>query len=87
MAAAHVLAGVVAGWWLRRGEARLWAHCAAMAAAAQPLLAVLAPAEPFVLPAAVPLVIRSASEPAPRDEETLRHSVVRRGPPRALFAR
>lgn len=92
----HLAAAVVAGWWLRRGEAALWRLLRLTAVAARewavPLRTVLrlltvllsgaadgtrqvrprgAPAEDWRLPVAA----------------VLRHSVVRRGPPAAVFAR
>jgi hypothetical protein len=85
MVAAHLAAGLLAACWLRRGEAALWAHASAMAEAALPLFA-FPDADPLVLPAAAPTP--PAPVPAlarPRDAQ-LRHSVVRRGPPRALLA-
>ncbi|MGE7435869.1 MULTISPECIES: hypothetical protein [Kitasatospora] len=92
----HLAAAVVAGWWLRRGEAALWRLLRVTAAAAQQCAVGLRTA--FALLAT--LLLGSASEGRParrargRAEDwrlptaaALRHSVIRRGPPVAAFAR
>ncbi len=97
MLAAHLGAALVAGWWLRRGEAALWrlvriTAAAARAGAAEPLRTACALAAVllrglFGLPAGP--VRRSGGrdgdDPLPAGA-ALRHSVVRRGPPRGAFA-
>ncbi|MDH6128947.1 hypothetical protein [Kitasatospora sp. GP82] len=93
----HLAAAVVAGWWLRRGEAALWRLLRMTAAVAQEYAAPLRTA--FALLAA--LLLGTAPEGGPvrrvrtRAEDwrlpaaaaALRHSVIRRGPPVAAFAR
>jgi hypothetical protein len=86
MACAHLVAGMAAAWWLRRGESAVFAHCAAMAAAVLPLVHLFTSDDPIVLPAA-PLAPPRQTDPLVRlHEAPLRHSVVRRGPPAALLA-
>lgn len=94
MIAGHLVAAVVAGWWLRRGEAALWRLVRlttyAVRAHAAPLRTVLAVAGALLrgLPGISPRrsVRAFAAErggwrlPVPA---ALRHSVVRRGPPAA----
>jgi len=91
----HLLAAVVAGWWLRRGEAALWRLVRLTAEAARewaaPLrraLVLLAAALLGGVPAARPAVPggRAADVPLP-GAAVLLHSVVRRGPPAGAFAR
>ncbi|MFC5662933.1 hypothetical protein ACFP3U_08035 [Kitasatospora misakiensis] len=98
MLAAHLCAALVAGWWLRRGEAALWrlvritAAAAARAGAAEPLRTACALAAVllrglFGLPGG-PVGRsggRGGDDPLPAGA-ALRHSVVRRGPPRGAFA-
>ncbi|GAA2739889.1 hypothetical protein [Kitasatospora cinereorecta] len=92
----HLAAAVVAGWWLRRGEAALWRLVRVAATAAQewaaPLRTALALAAALLLG---PLAgdrepghgrARAGSWRLPV-AAALRHSVVRRGPPAAAFAR
>ncbi|MFB7472552.1 hypothetical protein [Kitasatospora sp. NPDC056184] len=97
MLAAHLAAALVAGWWLRRGEAALWrlvriAASAARARGAEPLRTACALAAVllrglFGLPAGP--VRRSGGrggdDPLPIGA-ALRHSVVRRGPPLGALA-
>jgi hypothetical protein len=83
MAAAHLVAGLAAAWWLRRGETAVFAYCAA---AALPLLGLLTSGDAPVLPAAEPAP-RPRAEPRLRLRAApLRHSLVRRGPPAVLPA-
>ncbi|MGW2046024.1 hypothetical protein ACWCPF_12675 [Streptomyces sp. NPDC001858] len=77
--AAHVLAAIVASWWLRRGEAALWSLLR-WAVAFLPGLAawwrdarVPSPSRPSVRSA--------APAPGPARQLLLRHAVSRRGPP------
>jgi hypothetical protein len=84
--AVHVSVGLVASWWLRRGEAAVHRVLRAVAVAAfRPLLfavgavAALAGATAGRVRAAAPAAGRLAARP-------LLHSVVRRGPPLALAA-
>ncbi|MGK4582268.1 hypothetical protein [Kitasatospora sp. HPMI-4] len=92
----HLAAAVLAGWWLRRGEAALWRLLRVTAAVAQECATELRTA--FALLAA--LLLGAAAEARPtgltrgRAEDwrlpvaaALRHSVIRRGPPVAAFAR
>ena len=84
MAAGHLVAGLIAAWWLRRGEAAAWAHCAALAAVAAQALSLVC-ADPVVLPsAAAPLAGPRRPICWPR-RIVQRHSLVRRGPPRPLL--
>ena len=80
MAAAHLVAGAVAAWWLRRGEAAVFAHCAALAAAALPLY-LLDSASALVVPAAEPAPRPRTEAPLRLRAAPLRHCLVRRGPP------
>ncbi len=84
--AVHVCVGLVASWWLRRGEAAVHRVLRAVAVAAfRPLLfaagavAALTGATAGRVRAAAPAAGRLAARP-------LLHSVVRRGPPLALAA-
>ncbi|MFJ1706736.1 hypothetical protein [Kitasatospora sp. NPDC088346] len=92
----HLAAALVAGWWLRRGEEALWRLLRVAASAAQewahPLRGV------FALVAAVLLGLpagegKTRRPGGPADDwrlpgvAALRHSVHRRGPPAAAFAR
>jgi hypothetical protein len=79
MVAAHVLAGLLVAWWLRRGEALLWSLCRRLAAAL-PLGRVL------VRVRIDPLPVWASALPAPARAFTpvvllLSHAVSRRGPP------
>ena len=81
--AAHVTVGMIASWWLRRGEATLQRVLLAVAVTAfRPLLvAVTAARGALAVPAALrphPAAHREAGPPSTRP---LLHSVVRRGPP------
>jgi hypothetical protein len=95
----HLVAAVVAGWLLRRGEAALWrlvrlsARGAGRVAARSPLGAALAAMRALTLIAcrsarrAVPRRQRDRERAADRPRSAaLRHSVVRRGPPRCALA-
>lgn len=97
MLVAHLLAAVVAGWLLRRGEVALWrlvglsvrsaAGLAALSPAvlrrAHALLSALAGGTPRRLPRSP----RSAAEAADGPRTVLlRHTLARRGPPVALAA-
>ncbi|MFI9239115.1 hypothetical protein [Streptomyces sp. NPDC053079] len=96
MVLGHLLAALVLGWLLRRGEAALWravrlsarsARGAAEAALVRALRAVLVLVG---VPAVEPPV--AAAHPAygqderPAQEPELRHLVIRRGPPRFALA-
>ncbi|MFE6049702.1 hypothetical protein ACFQ6N_02995 [Kitasatospora sp. NPDC056446] len=96
MLAGHLAAALVAGWWLRRGEAALWRLLRVAASAARehwaaPLRSV------FVLVAALLRGLSGAAGPVRRfgaragehplpAGAALRHSVVRRGPPCGVLA-
>ncbi|MGW4382093.1 hypothetical protein [Kitasatospora sp. NPDC004531] len=94
MALAHLAAAVLAGWWLRRGEAALWRLVRAAALTAREWAAPLRTAV-----ALLAALLLGTSRPAParrvgRPEDwrlpvaaVLRHSVLRRGPPAVAFAR
>ncbi|MEU5540221.1 hypothetical protein [Streptomyces sp. NPDC020362] len=77
--AAHVLAALVASWWLRRGEAALWSllrRAAALVPAG--LLAWWRGTRP---PAPAGPALRVPDGPEPPRRPALRHAVSRRGPP------
>ncbi|MFF7992346.1 hypothetical protein ACFZDG_21435 [Kitasatospora xanthocidica] len=96
MLAGHLAAALVAGWWLRRGEAALWRLLRVAASAAReqwaaPLRSV------FALVAALLRGLFGAAGPVRRfgaaggesplpAGAVLRHSVVRRGPPCGALA-
>ncbi|MER7850175.1 hypothetical protein ABTZ03_40295 [Kitasatospora sp. NPDC096077] len=96
MLAGHLAAALVAGWWLRRGEAALWRLVRVAASAARehwaaPLRSAL------VLVAALLRGLFGVAGPVRRfgagdggsrlsAGAVLRHSVVRRGPPCGAFA-
>ncbi|MGA5817242.1 hypothetical protein ACPC54_05190 [Kitasatospora sp. NPDC094028] len=96
MLAGHLAAALVAGWWLRRGEAALWRLVRVAASAARehwaaPLRSALA------LVVALLRGLFGVAGPARRfgarggesalpGGAVLRHSVVRRGPPLGVFA-
>ncbi|RAG86521.1 hypothetical protein DN069_06060 [Streptacidiphilus pinicola] len=90
MLAGHLLAALVAGWWLRRGEAAVFRL---LTLAVAPLCTLVRR-----LVGLLAIVVATASEPtgprrARRADEPwrlpgalhLRHQLVRRGPPRALL--
>lgn len=100
MLCGHLAAALVAGWLLRRGEAALWrllrlsAQCAAQVAALLPARAVLAAVHALAALTAL-LTERVAAARRPRrtahpgrrlESVALRHSVIRRGPPRVVLA-
>ncbi|MEU7165727.1 hypothetical protein AB0A70_13940 [Streptomyces morookaense] len=96
----HVVAAVVLGWVLRRGEAALWralelsaqgAQGVAEAALIRSLRAALALVRSLVHPAAgareVPSVRHAREDDErPAHEPELQHFVIRRGPPRFALA-
>ncbi|GAA0247102.1 hypothetical protein GCM10009527_049630 [Actinomadura nitritigenes] len=82
MTVAHVAAAVVAAWWLRRGERAAWSLARRLASAADRpirLLLALLLIEPAERPVRTPVVPVAAGAIA--TGRTLRHQVVRRGPP------
>ncbi|WP_354641688.1 hypothetical protein [Kitasatospora camelliae] len=96
MLAGHLAAAVLAGWWLRRGEAALWRVVRLTADTARSW------AEPLRTALALALVLLlgplAACRPGAQGRDragdrrlpaaaALRHSLVRRGPPVAAFAR
>ncbi|GAA1992161.1 hypothetical protein [Kitasatospora viridis] len=93
----HLLAAVVAGWWLRCGEAALWRLVRSAGRAARELTRWTAPLYRALALLAALLRGLTAERPRPvrrRPERhrlpvavVLRHSVVRRGPPAAAWAR
>ncbi|GLU45665.1 hypothetical protein [Nocardiopsis ansamitocini] len=84
MIAAHIVAALVSAWWLRRGEAALFALLRLVAALLLPVLLLLVPA-PGPIPG--PILWRRAKR-CGRDRTVLflRHVVVLRGPPVPLAA-
>ncbi|MEU6534764.1 hypothetical protein [Streptomyces sp. NPDC047000] len=80
--AAHLLAALLAAWWLRRGEAAVWGllrHAARAVPALAGMWRLLA--APVALPAGPPGVPCAAARPVPLRQSLLRHTVRRRGPP------
>lgn len=80
--AVHVSVGLLAAWWLRRGEAALHQVVRAVALAAfRPLLTAAAAIRSVL--AAAPRPVRRTAHPAPGGPAArwLHHAVVRRGPP------
>ncbi|GAA4239650.1 hypothetical protein GCM10022254_60570 [Actinomadura meridiana] len=88
MTLAHTVAAIIAAWWLRRGERAAWslARRIALAAADRPVrLLLVVDVEPAEARPRVPAVSKVVTAIG----RTLRHQVVRRGPPpgsRALLA-
>ncbi|WUH99124.1 hypothetical protein OHR68_37375 [Spirillospora sp. NBC_00431] len=82
MTLAHTVAALIAAWWLRRGERAAWSLARRIAGAADRpirlLLALLA-VEPAASAPRTPAVPATAAVMA--IGRTLRHQVVRRGPP------
>ncbi|MFC4890782.1 hypothetical protein ACFPK5_37290 [Streptomyces beijiangensis] len=78
--AAHLAAALVASWWLRRGEAALWAVLR-WAVARMPGLAAWWRAPVGPLPATARVGTGRDAGPWPSHRILLRHSVSRRGPP------
>ncbi|MBP2703779.1 MFS transporter [Microbispora sp. RL4-1S] len=81
MLVAHLTAALITGWWLARGEAAVWSILRRIGASAlrrlAPMFALLGtPVQAPVRPS--PRRRRSAR---PRRWLTLRHAIVRRGPP------
>ncbi len=73
----HLAAAAVCAWWLRQGEAALFAYLRLVAAALLPLLLVVLPRVP-----APPRAVRPTAPAPPRPTAPyLRHSLVLRGPP------
>ncbi|MFJ2862952.1 hypothetical protein [Kitasatospora sp. NPDC087314] len=96
MLAGHLAAALVAGWWLRRGEAALWRlvrvtataareHWAAPLRSALVLVAALLRGLFGVAGPARRFGTRGGERPLPAGA-VLRHSVVRRGPPCGALA-
>ncbi|MEY9938072.1 hypothetical protein [Streptacidiphilus sp. MAP5-3] len=87
MVLGHLLAALVAGWWLRGGEAAVWRLLGlALAPLGQLLrlaLALLAGLTTIGVPPARRWAVDDWRLPA---HALLRHQLVRRGPPRALLA-
>ncbi|PWI43441.1 hypothetical protein [Streptomyces sp. ICBB 8177] len=85
--AAHVAVGLLASWWLRRGEAALQQLLRATASFAfRPLAAAVAVLCAALPPAVRPRTARRAGRACEPVLPLLLHSVVRRGPPFALAA-
>ncbi len=81
MVCAHLMAALLTGWWLRRGEAALFAL---IRLAAAPLRVVLTVLCGLVVPVAEPpgRARQTGAEPDLSTHQTLlRHAVTRRGPP------
>ncbi|MET7572343.1 hypothetical protein ABZT04_28170 [Streptomyces sp. NPDC005492] len=79
--AAHVLAALVAAWWLRRGEVALWSLLR-WAVAFVPGLVAWWQDSPATLPAAPTAAPgHTTADAAPLRQLLLRHAMSRRGPP------
>ncbi|MFI9783520.1 hypothetical protein ACIHEI_08440 [Kitasatospora sp. NPDC051984] len=94
MVLAHLAAAVVAGWWLRRGEAALWRLVRTVALTAREWAAPLRTAVALLVALLVdgPRPVRARRSGRPEDwrlpvAAALRHCVLRRGPPAVAFAR
>ncbi|MDH6135605.1 hypothetical protein P3T37_005021 [Kitasatospora sp. MAA4] len=99
MLAAHLLAALAAGWWLRRGEAAIWrlVRMTAKAADAAARACTAAVGSALLLAAARPGALAAPAArrlPAGWDDDgahrlptplLLRHSVIRRGPPAGAY--
>ncbi|MFF4313020.1 hypothetical protein [Streptomyces sp. NPDC001507] len=79
---AHVVAALIASWWLRRGEAALWS-LPRRTAALVPGLAAWWLDAPLPAPAGGPR-LAPAAPIRPRPLLALRHAVSRRGPPNPI---
>ncbi|WP_042415654.1 hypothetical protein [Streptacidiphilus anmyonensis] len=91
MLVGHLLAALVAGWWLRRGEAALFRLLALavepLRALVRQLVGLLTGVLAGAIHAAGPRAARRADEPWRLPGSLhLRHHLVRRGPPHALPA-
>ncbi|MFF7971412.1 hypothetical protein [Streptomyces sp. NPDC007905] len=75
---AHLLAALVASWWLRRGEAALWSLLRRAVALVPGLVAWWRDAP---LPAPAGQTSSAPSDPEPSRHPLLWHAVSRRGPP------
>lgn len=81
MVAAHIVAGLVAAWWLRCGDAAVFRMLRVLAAMAVPMLAILWPAA-IVVPDFLRTGPRADDDDLGRYRKRLLSSlVVRRGPP------
>lgn len=87
MPLAHLLAGLLAGWWLRRGEASCWRLVRRVETVAvgvrrlrRLVVALVVGVAPADLPAAARLFAPACR--TPRASTLIRHSLLRRGPPR-----
>jgi hypothetical protein len=85
MTLAHVLAALAAAWWLRQGEAAVFASArwgwALMRSAGRALAWLLAGATVVVPPRITRTTQRAARSPSPYPSLLMRFSVTRRGPP------
>jgi hypothetical protein len=80
--ATHIAVGLLAAWWLRRGEAALHRVARAVVAAAfRPLLLAVAAGRTGHGPRGAAWTVRPPAAPAGPVPLLLQHSVVRRGPP------
>lgn len=78
----HLLAALVAGWWMRRGERRVWACARRVATAVCRCVCHLARGATHVGANGVPAVMIPAVEiGGHRDRLALRHAIVLRAPP------
>ncbi|MEU6064278.1 MULTISPECIES: hypothetical protein [Streptomyces] len=79
--AAHLLAALVASWWLRRGEVALWSLLRRAATLVPSLAVVRWRGARVPLPAPPGGPVRTHAEAVPLRQLLLRHAVRRRGPP------
>jgi hypothetical protein len=77
----HLLAAAGAGWWMRRGERRVWEHARrVLSAVCRCVCHLLHDAPPVDVEAAVVVIPRSRVG-THRGRLALRHAIVLRGPP------
>ncbi|MFI9803447.1 hypothetical protein ACIHEJ_03585 [Streptomyces sp. NPDC052301] len=80
-AVAHLLAALLASWWLRRGEAAVWSLLRRSVALVPGLVAWWRAAP---LPATAVRTLSVPAGPEPPRRPALRHAVSRRGPPPSI---
>jgi hypothetical protein len=86
MLVGHLLAALVAAWWLRRGEAALFQLLGLTLEPLRQLLRLLGSLGGLPVPAVRPVPRWAAESWRLPSRTRLRHQLVRRGPPRLLLA-
>lgn len=84
MIAVHAAAGLLAAWWLYRGEAAVFRLLQSFARFALPLLILAWPGAPWVPDLTAGMAV-DANEHVPSGRVLLVHALVRRGPPAPVF--